>query len=101
MCLAKVIVLMSGILIHIFSSLFTVQAVTDDGTTTTPEPSTTSEPEPPCSNETPEDNGNQVQPEDNNLTTLNNVDNLTNESGQQHQQCNTFEPNQGAEVGKY
>ena len=84
-------------LIHIFPLLFNLQA--EATTATAPEPTTTLEPESPCSNE---DNENQVQPEDNNLTSLNDVEiNLTNNSEGSQEPCNTFEPRQDAPSGEY
>lgn len=86
--------------IHTFLLLFNLQPTsTEDATTTSaPESSTTSEPEPPCS---PEDNVSQVQPEDNNLTSLNGIEiNLTNDPGSSQEQCNTFEPRQDATAGE-
>ena len=75
-----------------------LQPRTDEVTTT--EPASTSDSESPCSNEAPEDDS-QVQPEDNNLTSLNGgVEiNLTNEPGSS-QQCNTFEPQDEATAGE-
>ena len=71
-----------------------LQPTTDEVTTT--EPASTSEPESPCSNE---DNGGQVQPEDSNLTSLDEV-NLTNEPGSSQQQCNTFKAPDSATAGE-
>ena len=83
-------------LIHVLSLWFNLQPTTE--ATASPEPFTTSRPEPPCS---PEDDGSQVQPEDNNLTSFNGVEiNLTNEPGSSQEQCNTFEPRQDATAGE-
>lgn len=83
--------------------LSNLQPTTEDPLTTTavPEPTGTSDPGSPCSNEAPEDNGSQVQPEDNNLTSLNGVEiNLTNGPGSSQGQCNTFKPQPDATAGE-
>ena len=87
---------------YTFLMLFTMyflnlQPSTDEVTTT--EPASASEPESPCSNEASEENGSQVQPEDNNLTSLDEV-NLTNEPGSSRQQCNTFKALNDATAGE-
>lgn len=96
-CAAILIMLLD--LIHTSPLLFNLQATT----TNAPEPTAaTSKPKSPCSDESTEDNGSQVKPEDNNLTSLDGVEiNLTNNKPKSSQgQCNTFKPQEDATAGK-
>lgn len=65
------------------------------GTTTT----TTTEAESRCSNEATDSSGNHLRPEDDNLTILKYEDNPTIEQNSE-EECNTFEPKEGAIAGE-